>query len=538
MSNPPTLSVLTLNVWGLKFISKDRTPRIAAIAEYLATHADPTAQAGTGFDIVCLQECWVQKDFDTIKTACKDVFPYSRYFHTGALGSGLAILTKFPIISAQALPYSLSGLPLAVIAGDFFVNKAAGSVAILHPELGEVEIWNTHMHAAGEGGPQTQQAHRMAQAWQLANAIRAAAERGRYVIATGDFNSSPQSLPIAILRDQGCLLDSWLMSHPESLTAAVPQTDEEGIQVHGMTVDNLLNSYSAGKPLVDEAKKWKGKRLDYIFYRGPDVARRRPLMWTFKGKGNQGGKAPYHDHDTPGSHHVGSNANDHVRHLEEGPPIAESMESAPILTCQSCRVVLTDLVPGKPYSYSDHFGLLATFAVLPPDAVNDPLTNPEAPQHRPLPTDYNNTAPLVQIASNEASASQPDVSRTKQESSSRQTAINAFFNSPTKAETIRNAIDVLNLYSGISARNSRFQLRLFGLSICAALALTISSAWQPKSYIQPIWTLLGVATGALGATMLYVGFVWGRWEANLLKEIIAQMELDQAVAELEIEARR
>ena len=38
--------------------------------------------------------------------------------------------------------------------------------------------------------------------------------------------------------------------------------------------------------------------------------------------------------------------------------------------------------------------------------------------------------------------------------------------------------------------------------------------------------------------MLYVGFVWGRWEANLLKEIIAQMELDQAVAELEIEARR
>lgn len=227
-SSPPTLSVLTLNVWGLKFISKDRTPRIAAIAEYLATHSEPTMKPGTGFDIVCLQECWVQEDFDTIKGACKDVFPYSRYFHTyvtflfsffrlcrswrffrcrvnvvsreflfavvvmcchipfleswrsyvalssmpmqtyimstqslhgnpslcpahcslvysGALGSGLAILTKFPIISAQALPYSLSGLPLAVIAGDFFVNKAAGSVVVLHPELGEVEIWNTHV---------------------------------------------------------------------------------------------------------------------------------------------------------------------------------------------------------------------------------------------------------------------------------------------------------------------------------------------------------------------------------------------------------
>jgi hypothetical protein len=81
-TQPPTLSVLTLNVWGLKFISKDRTPRIAAIAEYLATHSEATAKPGTGFEIVCLQECWVQRDFETIKEACKDVFPYSRYFHT------------------------------------------------------------------------------------------------------------------------------------------------------------------------------------------------------------------------------------------------------------------------------------------------------------------------------------------------------------------------------------------------------------------------------------------------------------------------
>lgn len=222
--SPPTLSVLTFNVWGLKFVSKDRTPRIAAIAEYIATHADATSHPGTGFDVVCLQECWVQKDYETIKSRCHSVFPYSRYFHTyvshpfsflqfpqvsldvafscitssisltrciwmsfpfsefwrsyvasvfyalyypraqpwlcfpstsshnlslgsnsGALGSGLAIFTRYPIISAQALPYSLSGLPLAVIAGDFFVNKAAGNVVILHPQLGEVEIWNTHV---------------------------------------------------------------------------------------------------------------------------------------------------------------------------------------------------------------------------------------------------------------------------------------------------------------------------------------------------------------------------------------------------------
>lgn len=63
----------------------------------------------------------------------------------GALGSGLAIFTRFPLISAQALPYSLSGSPAQAFAGDFFVKKAAGNVVILHPLLGEVEIWTNHV---------------------------------------------------------------------------------------------------------------------------------------------------------------------------------------------------------------------------------------------------------------------------------------------------------------------------------------------------------------------------------------------------------
>jgi sphingomyelin phosphodiesterase 2 len=49
------------------------------------------------------------------------------------------------LISAQALPYSLSGSPAQAIAGDFFVKKAAGNIVILHPLLGEVEIWTNHV---------------------------------------------------------------------------------------------------------------------------------------------------------------------------------------------------------------------------------------------------------------------------------------------------------------------------------------------------------------------------------------------------------
>jgi len=64
---------------------------------------------------------------------------------SGALGSGLAIFTKYPIISAEAHPYSLSGCPHHPTEGDFFVNKAAGCIVLLHPYLGEVEVWSTHV---------------------------------------------------------------------------------------------------------------------------------------------------------------------------------------------------------------------------------------------------------------------------------------------------------------------------------------------------------------------------------------------------------
>jgi sphingomyelin phosphodiesterase 2 len=39
----------------------------------------------------------------------------------------------------------LNGSPLDVIAGDWFVGKAAASVLIAHPTLGQVQVFNTHV---------------------------------------------------------------------------------------------------------------------------------------------------------------------------------------------------------------------------------------------------------------------------------------------------------------------------------------------------------------------------------------------------------
>jgi hypothetical protein len=58
---------------GLAFISKDRPPRIKAIAEYLAT---------THYDVVCLQELWIYKDFEIVREEVLQNLPFSRFFHT------------------------------------------------------------------------------------------------------------------------------------------------------------------------------------------------------------------------------------------------------------------------------------------------------------------------------------------------------------------------------------------------------------------------------------------------------------------------
>ncbi len=88
------LSVLSFNVWyvdprldvgssgahlpmfwcrGLAFVSKDRAIRIQAIANYLAA---------SSYDVVCLQELWIYRDYELVRDAVQSVLPNSRFFHT------------------------------------------------------------------------------------------------------------------------------------------------------------------------------------------------------------------------------------------------------------------------------------------------------------------------------------------------------------------------------------------------------------------------------------------------------------------------
>ncbi|KAJ7103271.1 inositol phosphophingolipids phospholipase C [Mycena belliarum] len=300
------LRILTLNCWGLKYVAKNRTERIQAIAQELAKF---------DHDIIALQEIWVFADYEHVRDSVVKRLPYAKFFYSGALGSGLALLSRFPIIGTSVHPYSLNGAPIDVAGGDWFVGKAAVSIIISHPVLGQVQVFNTHLYAkGGEDGPEYNRAHRLVNAWEFSKLVRQAAELGRYVIAAGDFNSIPSTLPMALIREYAALSDSWADAHPTPPTISSPSA-MEAITQFGVTADSPLNSYSAGKPIGPYARKFLGKRLDYVLYRQP------------------------------------------VR------PLTRPDDPLPLLKCTECNVVLTDTVPGHAFSFSDHFGLEATLEI-------------------------------------------------------------------------------------------------------------------------------------------------------------------------------
>lgn len=142
---------------------------------------------------------------------------------------------------------------------------------------------------------------------------------------------------MTIIRDHASLTDAWVASHPSVSTNSVDQTSPHEMITHfGVTADSPVNSYSAGKPLDPHARKFLGKRLDYVFYRQP------------------------------------------TRHAAQN--------QTPVLSCSYTKVVLTDKVPGHDFSFSDHFGLEAILDIHVPDTENAYSLAPQ-------------TAPTTQLSS-------------------------------------------------------------------------------------------------------------------------------------------
>lgn len=134
------IRLLTLNCWGLLHISALRTPRLAEIGRQLAAMQPPP-------HIVCLQECWTQDDYRAIRDAAAAILPHGKFYHSGAFGGGLAILSRWPLEASSMLQYPLNGRPTAFWRGDWYVGKGVAIASIrFGPGKHEVvEVFNTHV---------------------------------------------------------------------------------------------------------------------------------------------------------------------------------------------------------------------------------------------------------------------------------------------------------------------------------------------------------------------------------------------------------
>lgn len=247
----------------------------------------------------------------------------------------------------------------------------------------------------------------------------------------GDFNSSPHSLPMKIMFSHANLIDTWTATHPP------PPADPIGHNTHanavaametfGLTVDTPLNTWSHGKPLDGFARRWLGKRLDYILYRSP---------------------AP----------------------------------KKAALSVQSTKIVMTDNVPGQNFSYSDHFGLEATF-----------------------------TVDLRGSVGHVGQANEPTVDASMKELSD---------------EELLTALGALAFEYGSAKGRVQRHLACFGGCVAVLLLILLGSAWikLDSRWAAPVATLLGAFVTWAGTTSLYVGLVYGRWETGILTNLMAEVE--------------
>ncbi|GIZ48848.1 hypothetical protein CKM354_001189200 [Cercospora kikuchii] len=282
---PSSIRIISLNCWGLKFISKYRHERLLEIGHQLAT-ASPQPQ------IVGLQECWTQEDFLAIRSLTKHILPYSKFYWSGIFGGGLAILSAWPIEESSMFRYPLNGRPQAFWRGDWYVGKGVACARIRFggKEKDVIEVFTTHLHAPYEKEPNDSYiCHRTAQAWEIAKLMRHARERGHVVVGLGDFNMVPGSLAHRLVEGHGAVRDVWRVKWPESLEGSaelagnlkgrkVPSA-RECLDVHGATCDSKFNTWRwseqmrkdlhRGKEVKEtdpEEEDLKAKRLDYIFF--------------------------------------------------------------------------------------------------------------------------------------------------------------------------------------------------------------------------------------------------------------------------------
>ncbi|XP_013113184.1 putative neutral sphingomyelinase [Stomoxys calcitrans] len=260
------LSVLTLNVWGIPFVSSDRAERMQQIGQELSSGK---------YDIVSLQEVWTEKDSLLLQELTKAILPYAHYFYSGVIGAGLLVLSKYPIVTTLFHSWTVNGYCHRIQHADWFGGKGVGLCRIRVADR-YVHLYNAHLHAEYDLDNDDYKTHRVIQAFDTAQFIEATRWDADVQILAGDLNAKPMDISYKVLIHTAELKDTC---NKESTS----------------TNESKHNSYTSKKARKQNPN---GQRIDHILVRSSDTIKttileyKLPLPDRVPGK-----KFSYSDHE-------------------------------------------------------------------------------------------------------------------------------------------------------------------------------------------------------------------------------------------------
>ncbi|XP_058859870.1 sphingomyelin phosphodiesterase 2-like isoform X2 [Acipenser ruthenus] len=265
------LRVFSLNCWGIHYLSQHCSERYEMIGQLLKEEEH---------DLVLLQEVWSESDYLFLKKTLAHSHPYTHYFKSGVIGSGLAVFSKHKILDTFLYRYSINGYPYMAHHGDWFGGKAVGMVILDICDL-TVHAYVTHLHAEYCREKDAYLPHRVVQAWELLHFIRHTSGGADLVILGGDLNMHPRDLGTRLLLAYTGLRDSY--TEAERFEGC-----EEGIT---LIAENPFINKKELEPFEN------GIRIDYILFKGLSrVSVKCESLSTTTGS-VPGKPFPYSDHE-------------------------------------------------------------------------------------------------------------------------------------------------------------------------------------------------------------------------------------------------
>ena len=309
------LKVVTLNTWGVPF-APDKAARMRNIGIEITRRND---------DIIALQEVWDTHDLTPIlEGAQANGISHYHHYPAGLIGSGLVILSRYPIVDVEFLPFRLQGTAETIYRGDYIARKGIAFARIQTP-LTMVDVYNIHTVAQYHPDEQDEyRAHRAAQHYEAARFVTRQSPDGNPLIVLGDFNARPDQLSYRIFQTLSGMTDCYTALRP----------DDKGLTHWTRWGHNQFPG---------------GRRIDYVFVRYGAQTSLIPVKTHFAFVTDQNGDAGLYSVNGRAtfSDHRGMVVEFEIRHNQK--PANRSPKSSPT----EVRAVMAEL------SATLHAGLIA-----------------------------------------------------------------------------------------------------------------------------------------------------------------------------------